>query len=106
MPNISRAFIVTDPGMVEHGYVDTVTHYLRKHANDVKVEVFFEVEPDPSDETVFKGAEMMRSFQPDVIIALGGGSATWWWFSDGCSERMWLFYEHPETTFYGIKQKF
>ena len=39
MPNISRAFIVTDPGMVEHGYVDTVTHYLRKHANDVKVEV-------------------------------------------------------------------
>ncbi len=75
MPNISRAFIVTDPGMVEHGYVDTVTHYLRKHVNDVKVEVFFEVEPDPSDETVFKGAEMMRSFQPDVIIALGGGSA-------------------------------
>ena len=45
MPNISRAFIVTDPGMVEHGYVDTVAHYLRKHANDVKVEVFFEVEP-------------------------------------------------------------
>ncbi len=54
MPNISRAFIVTDPGMVEHGYVDTVAHYLNKHANDVKVEVFFEVEPDPSDETVFK----------------------------------------------------
>ena len=40
MPNISRAFIVTDPGMVEHGYVDTVAHYLNKHANDVKVEVF------------------------------------------------------------------
>ena len=54
MPNISRAFIVTDPGMVEHGYVDTVAHYLNKHANDVKVEVFFEVEPDPSDETVLK----------------------------------------------------
>ena len=75
MPNISRAFIVTDPGMVEHGYVDTVAHYLNKNANDVKVEVFFEVEPDPSDETVFKGAEMMKSFKPDVIIALGGGSA-------------------------------
>ena len=100
MPNISRAFIVTDPGMVEHGYVDTVTHYLRKHANGVKVEVFFEVEPDPSDETVFKGAEMMRSFQPDVIIALGGGSAM------DAAKGMWLFYEHPETTFYGIKQKF
>ncbi|MDA2310512.1 MULTISPECIES: bifunctional acetaldehyde-CoA/alcohol dehydrogenase [Bacillus cereus group] len=100
MPNISRAFIVTDPGMVEHGYVDTVAHYLRKHANDVTVEVFFEVEPDPSDETVFKGAEMMRSFQPDVIIALGGGSAM------DAAKGMWLFYEHPETTFYGIKQKF
>ncbi|HFK1463331.1 TPA: bifunctional acetaldehyde-CoA/alcohol dehydrogenase [Bacillus cereus] len=100
MPNISRAFIVTDPGMVEHGYVDTVAHYLNKNANDVKVEVFFEVEPDPSDETVFKGAEMMRSFKPDVIIALGGGSAM------DAAKGMWLFYEHPETTFYGIKQKF
>ncbi|PFK73624.1 bifunctional acetaldehyde-CoA/alcohol dehydrogenase [Bacillus cereus] len=100
MPNISRAFIVTDPGMVEHGYVDTVTHYLNKHANDVKIEVFFEVEQDPSDETVFKGAEMMRSFKPDVIIALGGGSAM------DAAKGMWLFYEHPETTFYGIKQKF
>ncbi|MBG0971882.1 bifunctional acetaldehyde-CoA/alcohol dehydrogenase [Bacillus sp. SRB3LM] len=100
MPNISRAFIVTDPGMVEHGYVDTVAHYLNKHANDVKVEVFFEVETDPSDETVFKGAEMMKSFKPDVIIALGGGSAM------DAAKGMWLFYEHPETTFYGIKQKF
>ncbi|AHX20392.1 MULTISPECIES: bifunctional acetaldehyde-CoA/alcohol dehydrogenase [Bacillus] len=100
MPNISRAFIVTDPGMVEHGYVDTVAHYLNKNANDVKVEVFFEVEPDPSDETVFKGAEMMKSFKPDVIIALGGGSAM------DAAKGMWLFYEHPETTFYGIKQKF
>lgn len=100
MPNISRAFIVTDPGMVEHGYVDTVAHYLNKNANDVKVEVFFEVEPDPSDEAVFKGAEMMKSFKPDVIIALGGGSAM------DAAKGMWLFYEHPETTFYGIKQKF
>ncbi|PFR35969.1 bifunctional acetaldehyde-CoA/alcohol dehydrogenase [Bacillus cereus] len=100
MPNISRAFIVTDPGMVEHGYVDTVANYLNKNANDVKVEVFFEVEPDPSDETVFKGAEMMKSFKPDVIIALGGGSAM------DAAKGMWLFYEHPETTFYGIKQKF
>ncbi|EJQ19149.1 hypothetical protein IE5_04192 [Bacillus cereus BAG3X2-2] len=100
MPNISRAFIVTDSGMVEHGYVDTVAHYLNKNANDVKVEVFFEVEPDPSDETVFKGAEMMKSFKPDVIIALGGGSAM------DAAKGMWLFYEHPETTFYGIKQKF
>ncbi|MGA4465307.1 bifunctional acetaldehyde-CoA/alcohol dehydrogenase [Bacillus bombysepticus] len=100
MPNISRAFIVTDPGMVELGYVDTVTHYLEQHLNDVKVGVFSEVEPDPSDETVFKGAEMMRSFKPDVIIALGGGSAM------DAAKGMWLFYEYPETKFFGIKQKF
>ncbi len=100
MPNISRAFIVTDPGMVELGYVDTVTHYLQQHLNDVKVGVFSEVEPDPSDETVFKGAEMMRSFKPDVIIALGGGSAM------DAAKGMWLFYEYSETKFFGIKQKF
>ncbi|NCA66184.1 bifunctional acetaldehyde-CoA/alcohol dehydrogenase [Bacillus cereus] len=100
MPNISRTFIVTDPGMVELGYVDTVTHYLQQHLNDVKVGVFSEVEPDPSDETVFKGAEMMRSFKPDVIIALGGGSAM------DAAKGMWLFYEYPETKFFGIKQKF
>ncbi|MCS6595349.1 bifunctional acetaldehyde-CoA/alcohol dehydrogenase [Bacillus cereus] len=100
MPNISRAFIVTDPGMVELGYVDTVTYYLQQHLNDVKVGVFSEVEPDPSDETVFKGAEMMRSFKPDVIIALGGGSAM------DAAKGMWLFYEYPETKFFGIKQKF
>ncbi|PDY01072.1 bifunctional acetaldehyde-CoA/alcohol dehydrogenase [Bacillus pseudomycoides] len=100
MPNISRAFIVTDPGMVQHGYIDVVTHYLGQHRNDVKVEIFSEVEPDPSDETVFKGAEMMRSFKPDVIIALGGGSAM------DAAKGMWLFYEHPETEFFGIKQKF
>ncbi|MGZ9653515.1 bifunctional acetaldehyde-CoA/alcohol dehydrogenase [Bacillus cereus] len=100
MPNISRAFIVTDPGMVELGYVDTVTHYLQQHLNAVKVGVFSEVEPDPSDETVFKGAEMMRSFKPDVIIALGGGSAM------DAAKGMWLFYEYPETKFFGIKQKF
>ena len=57
----------------------------------MKVEIFFEVEPDPSDETVFKGADMMKSFKPDVIIALGGGSAM------DAAKGMWLFYEHPET---------
>lgn len=100
MPNISKAFIVTDPGMVQLGYVDKVLYYLRKRPDYVHCEIFSEVEPDPSLTTVMKGAEMMRSFQPDVIVALGGGSAM------DAAKAMWLFYEHPETDFNGLKQKF
>jgi acetaldehyde dehydrogenase/alcohol dehydrogenase len=100
MPKISKAFIVTDPGMVKLGYVDRVLYYLRKRPDYVHCEIFSEVEPDPSIETVMKGAEMMANFQPDVIIALGGGSAM------DAAKGMWLFYEHPDTEFFGLKQKF
>lgn len=100
MPNISRAFIVTDPGMVKLGYVDKVLYYLRKRPDYVHCEIFSEVEPDPSIETVMKGAEMMEKFQPDVIIALGGGSAM------DAAKGMWMFYEHPDADFFGLKQKF
>ncbi|WP_071458680.1 bifunctional acetaldehyde-CoA/alcohol dehydrogenase [Bacillus massilinigeriensis] len=100
MPNISRAMIVTDPGMVKLGYVDKVLYYLRKRPDYVHCEIFSEVEPDPSIETVMKGAEMMKSFEPDVIIALGGGSAM------DAAKGMWLFYEHPDADFHGLKQKF
>ncbi|NNU90709.1 bifunctional acetaldehyde-CoA/alcohol dehydrogenase [Anoxybacillus sp. CHMUD] len=100
MPNISRAFIVTDPDMVKLGYVDKVLYYLRKRPDYVHCEIFSEVEPDPSIETVMKGADMMHAFQPDVIIALGGGSAM------DAAKAMWLFYEHPNTDFNGLKQKF
>lgn len=100
MPKISKAFIVTDPGMVKLGYVDKVLYYLRKRQDYVHCEIFSDVEPDPSIETVMKGAEMMANFQPDVIIALGGGSAM------DAAKGMWLFYEHPETEFFGLKQKF
>lgn len=100
MPNISKALIVTDPGMVRLGYVDRVLYYLRKRPDYVHCEIFSEVEPDPSIETVMKGAEMMANFQPDVIIALGGGSAM------DAAKGMWLFYEYPETDFHGLKQKF
>ena len=100
MPNISRVFIVTDPGMVKLGYVDKVTHYLRQRTDMVQVDVFSEVEPDPSIDTVMKGAEAMASFQPDAIIALGGGSAM------DAAKGMWLFYEHPDADFFGLKQKF
>jgi acetaldehyde dehydrogenase / alcohol dehydrogenase len=100
MPNISRALIVTDPGMVKLGYVDKVLYYLRKRPDYVHCEIFSDVEPDPSIETVMRGAELMASFQPDVIIALGGGSAM------DAAKGMWLFYEHPDVDFFGLKQKF
>ncbi|MDQ0230057.1 bifunctional acetaldehyde-CoA/alcohol dehydrogenase [Metabacillus malikii] len=100
MPDITKAFIVTDPGMVKLGYVDKVLYYLRKRSDYVHCQVFSEVEPDPSIDTVMKGAEMMAKFQPDVIIALGGGSAM------DAAKGMWLFYEYPESDFFGLKQKF
>ncbi|ARI78769.1 bifunctional acetaldehyde-CoA/alcohol dehydrogenase [Halobacillus mangrovi] len=100
MPKISKAFIVTDEGMVKLGYVDKILHYLRKRPDYVHCEIFSDVEPDPSSETVMRGAEMMKQFQPDVIIALGGGSAM------DAAKGMWLFYESPETDFNGLKQKF
>lgn len=100
MPNISKAFIVTDPMMLELGYVDKVLYYLRKRADYVHCEIFSDVEPDPSKETVMRGAEAMGAFNPDVIIALGGGSAM------DAAKGMWLFHEYPDTDFNGIKQKF
>ncbi|MBS4210594.1 bifunctional acetaldehyde-CoA/alcohol dehydrogenase [Bacillus sp. FJAT-50079] len=100
MPDISKALIVTDKGMVDLGYVDKLLYYLRRRQNYVHCEIFSEVEPDPSFETVMKGAEMMHHFQPDVIIALGGGSPM------DAAKGMWLFYEYPEADFHGLKQKF
>jgi acetaldehyde dehydrogenase/alcohol dehydrogenase len=100
MPKISKAFIVTDPMMVKLGYVDKVLYHLRKRSDYVHCEIFSDVEPDPSKDTVMRGAKAMDKFQPDVIIALGGGSAM------DAAKGMWLFHEHPTTDFNGIKQKF
>ncbi|WP_156856208.1 bifunctional acetaldehyde-CoA/alcohol dehydrogenase [Oceanobacillus sp. AG] len=100
MPNISRAIIVTDPMMVKLGYVDKVLYYLRKRPDYVHCRIISDVEPDPSKETVMRGAAEMREFEPDVIIALGGGSPM------DAAKSMWLFYEYPETDFNGLKQKF
>ena len=100
MPNISRALIVADPMMVKLGYVDRVLYQLNKNQNKLAIEIFSDVEPDPDLETVRKGAELMKSFKPDVIIALGGGSAM------DAGKAMWLFYEHPEADFEGMAQKF
>src|SRR5690625_1961479 len=100
MQNMNRVFIVTDPGMVKLGYVDKILYYLRKRKNYIQYEVFSDVEPEPSIQTVRKGTERMEQFQPDVIITLGGGSAM------DAAKAMWLFYEHPEVDFMDLKQKF
>lgn len=100
MPDIKRAFIVTDPGMISLGYVDKILYYLRKRPEHVHCEIFSEVEPDPSIETVKAGAAMMDEFEPDVIIALGGGSAM------DAAKGMWLFYEHPDVDFNALRLRF
>ena len=100
MEGISKAFIVSDPMMVQLGYVDKVTYYLNKREESCHYKIFSDVEPDPDVETVMRGVAEMRSFQPDVVIALGGGSAM------DAAKCMWLFYEHPETSFDGLRQKF
>ncbi|MDO3409513.1 bifunctional acetaldehyde-CoA/alcohol dehydrogenase [Saccharibacillus sp. CPCC 101409] len=100
MPDITRVAIITDPMMVQLGYVERVQHYLRQRQAPVAIEVFSEVEPDPSTTTVERGRAMMERFQPDCIIALGGGSPM------DAAKGMWLFYEYPDTDFNNLKQKF
>lgn len=100
MPDIERAFIVTDEGMIKLGYVDKILYHLRKRNQYVHSEIFSEVESDPSFETVKKGVLAMNTFKPDVIIAVGGGSPI------DAAKGMWLFYEHPDADVEGLKLKF
>lgn len=100
MRDISRVFIVCDPTMVKLGYVDKILYYLRKRKNKVHSEIFSDVEPDPSFDTINKGVEMMNSFEPDCIIALGGGSAI------DAAKGMWLLYEQPDVDLSALKEKF
>ena len=100
MPEITKVFIVTDESMVKLGYVDKVIYQLEKHDNHIHFEVFSNVEPDPSFDTIDRGVSAMGQFTPDVIIALGGGSAI------DAAKGMWLFYEHPDVDKEGLKLKF
>ena len=100
MENLERVMIVCDPGMVQFGYVDRVRDVLARRKNMVQIEVFSDVEPNPSTNTVYKGTEVMMNFKPDTVIAIGGGSAM------DAAKGMWMFYEHPDTSFFGAKQKF
>jgi len=87
-----KAIVVSGgSSMRKGGFLDKIEAYLKEAGMEVK---FFEgVEPDPSVETVMKGAAAMQEFEPDWIVAIGGGSPI------DAAKAMWAFYEHPETTF-------
>ncbi|MGC7888998.1 bifunctional acetaldehyde-CoA/alcohol dehydrogenase [Vibrio anguillarum] len=93
-----RAFLVTDRFLFNNGYADDVVTLLK--SNGMEVQTFFDVEADPTLSVVEKGAEAMKSFQPDVILALGGGSPM------DAAKIMWVMYEHPETHFEELAMRF
>ncbi|WRS28561.1 iron-containing alcohol dehydrogenase [Oscillospiraceae bacterium MB08-C2-2] len=87
-----KAIVVVGGGsMKRFGFLDTVVSNLKQAG--MEVQLFEGVEPDPSVETVMKGAQAMRDFEPDWIVSIGGGSPI------DAAKAMWAFYEYPETTF-------
>lgn len=83
--------VVGGSSMKKTGVLDKVVNYLKE--GKMEVELFEGVESDPSVETVKKGALVMKDFEPDYIVALGGGSPI------DAAKAMWIMYEHPEITF-------
>ena len=87
-----KAILVVGGGsMKRQGFLDRAENYLKEAGMEVKL--FEGVEPDPSVETVMKGAAVMQEFQPDWIVAMGGGSPI------DAANAMWAFYEYPDVTF-------
>ncbi len=93
-----RAFIVTDQFLYSHGHTKPITDKLDEMG--ITHTCFFDVAPDPTLACAKAGAEQMRTFQPDVIIALGGGSAM------DAGKIMWVMYEHPEADFMDMAMRF
>ncbi|MDX2231233.1 MAG: bifunctional acetaldehyde-CoA/alcohol dehydrogenase [Leptolyngbyaceae cyanobacterium bins.349] len=93
-----RAFIVTDKPLYDLGVTAPLEECLEEIG--LKYDVFYDVEPDPSLDTVNRGLTLMKTFQPDVIIAIGGGSPM------DAAKIMWLLYEHPEIEFEGLAMRF
>jgi acetaldehyde dehydrogenase / alcohol dehydrogenase len=93
-----RAFIVTDKVLFEMGYAKKIIDILKTF--NIQTEVFYDVRPDPDLEDIEKGVELIKIFQPDVIIALGGGSPM------DAAKIIWLLYEHPEVVFEDIAMRF
>lgn len=100
MKDVERVMIVADKSITKLGFVNRVIDQLNLRSNPVTYQVFDAVEPDPDITTVEKGAEQLRLFQPDTIIAIGGGSVM------DAAKVMWLFYEQPEVDFKDLVQKF
>jgi acetaldehyde dehydrogenase/alcohol dehydrogenase len=100
MPDVRRVTVVTDHTMTRLGYVDRIITVLQRRPERVALQIIDDVEPEPSLATVDRGAELMRSFGPDTIVALGGGSAM------DAAKVMWLRYEHPEVVFSDMREKF
>ncbi len=93
-----RAFIVTDTFLYENGYTKPITDKLDQMG--IVHTTFFDVAPDPTLASARAGAEQMKSFKPDTIIALGGGSAM------DAAKIMWVMYEHPEVDFMDMAMRF
>ena len=93
-----RAFIITDRFLFDSGAVRTITDTLEDIGTEY--EIFFDVKPDPTLSTVEQAMVMVRSYQPDLIIALGGGSPM------DVAKIIWLMYEHPETNFEDLSMRF
>jgi acetaldehyde dehydrogenase/alcohol dehydrogenase len=93
-----RAFIVTDRFLFDSGMVYNITKVLEKI--NIDYQVFFDVKPDPTISTVNKALSLIRTYEPDVIIAFGGGSPI------DTAKIIWLMYEHPETDFKDIVMRF
>ena len=96
--NKKRAFIVTDNFLYENGYLSGL--YDKLNAAGIAHTTFFDVEPDPTLATVYKGAALCASFKPDVIITLGGGSPM------DAAKIIWLLYEHPDINFADMAMRF
>ena len=93
-----RAFIVTDSFLYHNGYTKPITDKLDEMG--IVHTTFFNVAPDPTLASAKEGAEQMKAFQPDCIIALGGGSAM------DAGKIMWVLYEHPEADFMDMAMRF
>ena len=96
--NKKRVFLVTDSFLYKNGYTKPITDKLNELG--IQYTSFADVEPDPTLACAIRGAEQMKSFEPDTIIALGGGSAM------DAAKIMWVLYEHPEVNFMDMAMRF